>query len=99
TPAFSPKDDMIAYQSRNGGRFDIFVIPKGGGTPTKLSDGQGSNESPAWSPDGRYLAFSSTRTGRSHIYIMQVESRKIISALTEDNGNDTNPAWSWWLGE
>lgn len=99
TPAFSPKGDMIAYQSRNGGRFDIFVIPKGGGTPTKLSDGQGSNESPAWSPDGRYLAFSSTRTGRSHIYIMQVESRKIISALTEDNGNDTNPAWSWWLGE
>jgi TolB protein len=99
TPAFSPKGDLIAYQTRSGGRFDICVIPKGGGQPTKLTNGEGSNESPAWSPDGRYLAFSSTRAGHAHIYILQVESRKVISALTEDNGNDTNPAWSWWLGE
>ena len=99
TPAISPKGDTIAYQSREGGRFDIFSIPLGGGSPAMLSDGNGSNESPSWSPDGRYLAFSSTRSGRSHIYILQVESHKIISPLTEGNGNDTTPAWSWWLGD
>jgi TolB protein len=99
TPAISPKGDVIVYQSREGGRFDIFSIPMGGGTATMLTDGRGTNESPSWSPDGRYLAFSSTRSGRSRIYILQVESRKIISSLTEDNGNDTTPAWSWWLGD
>jgi TolB protein len=99
TPAISPKGDTIAYQSREGGRFDIFSIPIGGGTGTMLTDGRGTNESPSWSPDGRYLAFSSTRSGRSRIYILQVESHKIISPLTEDNGNDTTPAWSWWLGD
>jgi TolB protein len=99
TPAISPKGDMIAYQAREGGRFDIFAIPIGGGNPVMLSDGRGSNESPSWSPDGRYIAFSSTRAGRSRIYILQVESHKIISPLTEGNGNDTNPAWSWWLGD
>jgi TolB protein len=99
TPAISPKGDVIVYQSREGGRFDIFWIPLAGGAATMLTDGRGTNESPSWSPDGRYLAFSSTRSGRSRIYILQVESRKIISPLTEDNGNDTTPAWSWWLGD
>ncbi len=99
TPAISPKGDSIAYQSRAGGRFDIFQIPIGGGTPVMLTDGTGSNESASWSPDGRYIAFASTRGGHSHIYILQVESHKIISALTEGNGNDTNPSWSWWLGD
>ncbi len=99
TPEISPKGDMIAYQGRDNGRFDIFVIPISGGQPTKLTDAEGSNESPSWSPDARYLAFSSTRGGKSRIYILQVESRKIISSITEGNGNDSNPAWSWWLGD
>jgi TolB protein len=99
TPAFSPKGDKLAYQSRSNGRFDIFTIPVGGGDPTQVTDGNGSNEYPSWSPDGRYLAFSSTRAHNSRIYIMMVGNRKIISALTEGNGNDSCPAWSWWLGE
>jgi TolB protein len=99
TPAFSPKGDKLAYQSRNNGRFDIFTIPAGGGDPTQVTDGNGSNEYPSWSPDGRYLAFSSTRGHNSKVYILMVGNRKIISALTEGNGNDSCPAWSGWLGE
>ncbi len=98
-PAFSPKGDRIAYQSRTGGRFDIFTIPVGGGDPTEVTDGVGSNESPSWSPDARYLAFSSTREGRPHIFVLMVQTGKIIGSLTEGNGNDTSPAWSWWLGD
>ena len=99
TPAFSPKGDKLAYQSRDNGRFDIFTIPAGGGDPVQVTDGNGSNEYPSWSPDGRYLAFSSTRSHNSRIYILMVSNRKIISALTEGNGNDSCPAWSGWLGE
>src|ERR1700675_892714 len=49
------------------GRFDIFTIPVGGGDPTQMTDGNGSNEYPSWSPDGRYLAFSSTRGYKSDL--------------------------------
>lgn len=97
-PSFSPDASKIAYESREGGRFDIYVIPTAGGTPTRLTTG-GTANSPSWSPDGRYIAFSSTREGRARIYIMQADNPKIISALTEDDGDDTTPAWSWWLGE
>ncbi len=99
TPAFSPKGDRLAYQSRASGRFDIWTIALSGGEPTQVTDGNGSNEYPSWSPDGRYLAFSSTRERRSRIYIMMVGNRKIISALTEGNGDDSCPVWSWWLGD
>jgi TolB protein len=101
TPAFSPRGDRIAYQSRAGGRFDfdIYMIPAAGGQPVRLTDGAGSNEAPTWSPDGRYIAFSSTRGGRSQIYLLMVLNQKIIAPLTEGNGDDTSPAWSWWLGE
>ncbi len=98
TPAFSPNGDQIAYQSRHG-RFDIFVIPASGGDPKQLTDSEGTNEYPTWSPDGRYIAFSSTRGGRSRIYVLMVSNRKIIGPLTEGKGDDTCPAWSWWLGD
>jgi TolB protein len=99
TPAFSPDGEKLAYQSRTNGRFDIWTIPAGGGEPVQVTDGNGSNEYPSWSPDGRYIAFSSTRGYNSRIYIVMVSNRKIISALTEGNGNDSCPAWSGWLGE
>ncbi|MGH7864487.1 MAG: DPP IV N-terminal domain-containing protein [Candidatus Binataceae bacterium] len=99
TPKFAPKGDRIAYQSREGGGFEIYSIAIGGGPAVRMTDGIGSNQSPTWSPDGRYIAFSSNRAGRPRVYLLQVATGKIISALTEGKGDDTSPAWSWWLGE
>ncbi|MGZ6227622.1 MAG: Tol-Pal system beta propeller repeat protein TolB [Candidatus Binataceae bacterium] len=101
SPSFSPDGKWLAYQSRSGG-FNIFIIPAAGGRPTQLTQDARSNQSPCWSPDGRYLIFSSTRGGHERLYLMQVNTQsqtgKVISALMEDEGNDTSPTWSWWLG-
>jgi TolB protein len=101
SPSFSPDGKWLAYQSRSGG-FNIFIIPAGGGQPAQLTEDGRSNQSPCWSPDGRYLIFSSTRGGHERLYLMQVNTQsqtgKVISALMEDEGNDTSPTWSWWLG-
>ncbi len=79
------------------------MIPAAGGHAVQLTDNIGSSQSPCWSPDGRYLIFSVNRGGRERLYLMQINTQaqtgKIISALMEDEGNDTSPAWSWWLGE
>jgi TolB protein len=96
-PAFSPDCKKIAYESRSGGIINIFVINLGGGTHQLTNEG--SNEWPAWSPDGRYIAFSSTREGDSRIYLMLAADGRVISPLTEGEGNATNPSWSWWLGD
>lgn len=93
-PAISPKGDRIAYQTRNGG-FHIAIIGINGGQPTVLAAGQ----HPSWSPDGRYLIFSAGQGGASRLYLMQVDSGKIIAPITKEDGDATDPAWSWWLGD
>ena len=102
SPSFSPDGKWIAYQSRSGG-FNIFIIPAAGGQPAQLTQNFGSSESPCWSPDGRYIVFSASHGGRERLYLMQVNTQsqtgKVISALMEDEGNDSSPTWSWWLGE
>jgi TolB protein len=101
SPSFSPNGKWLAYEGRADGSFNIFIIPTAGGQAVQLTHG-GSNRSPSWSPDERYIVFSSTRSGRERLYLMQVntqsETGKVISALMEDKGNDTSPAWSWWMG-
>lgn len=98
-PAFSPIGGRIAYQSRNRGIFDIYTISLSGGDPVNLTKGAMSSQHPCWSPDGRYIVFSGGREGRTKLYLMMVENGKIISALSEEDSNDTSPAWSWWLGQ
>jgi len=102
SPSFSPDGKWIAYQSRSGG-FNIFIVPSAGGQAARLTENAGSSQSPCWSPDGRYLIFSSNRDGHERLYLMQVNTQsqtgKVISALMEDEGNDSSPTWSWWLSD
>lgn len=96
-PSFSPDCKQIAYESREPGGFQIYLINLDGSGARQLTQA-GSNEAPTWSPDGRYIAFSSNRGGGSKIYLMRARDGYIIAPLTEGEGNESNPAWSWWMG-
>ena len=58
----------------------------------RLTQDQGSNEDPCWSPDGRYVAFSSTRGGSSNIWMSTADGRH--QTRVTQGGGWTNPAWS-----
>lgn len=53
----------ILFMGRDGGTWDIFSADLGGGNMKRLTQDQGSNTYPACSPDGRMIAFFSTRGG------------------------------------
>jgi TolB protein len=71
-PGWCPKCDQpqIVYSGRDGDGYDIFTVNVSTGQIKRLTEGQGSNSSPAWSPDGRLVAFYSSRGG---IYIMNTD--------------------------
>jgi len=48
--------------------YDIKILSLADGVTRQITFGEGTNESPAWSPNGRHLAFMSTRAGRSQIF-------------------------------
>ncbi len=89
---WSPIFNEIAYAGRTGPGFDIKIVDIASGAIRVITDGIGSNESPAWAPNGRHLAFASTRQGHSHIFTVARDGND-IRQLTRQ-GNNVQPSWS-----
>jgi len=82
----------IAYAGRSGPGFDIKIYDVATEKTHSLTDGSGSNESPAFSPSGRHLAFTSTRLGKVQIFTIARDGNG-LKQITR-TGNNTFPSWS-----
>jgi TolB protein len=82
----------IAYAARSGPGFDIKVYDVAARTSRGLTSGEGSNESPAFSPTGRHLAFTSTRAGNEQIFIVGRDGNGLRQVTKE--GKNFTPNWS-----
>jgi TolB protein len=92
-PTWSPAPyNEIAFSARSGPGFDIKVLNIGTGETRQITFGEGTNESPAWAPNGRHLAFMSTRAGRSQIFTVDRDGRNLRQITKE--GNNQTPNWS-----
>lgn len=63
---------------------NIWIISTSGGEPTQVTQG-GRDSSPAWSPDGKTLAFLSARDGNSQVYLLSLaggEAQKLTKLST-----------------
>jgi len=91
SPAWSPLN-KIAFSAMGGGRVDICTIDSDGGNWRKLTEYQANNEDPCWSPDGRYLAFSSNRNGGYHLFLMNANGQN-QKKITSSRGDQISPSW------
>src|SRR5262245_30522662 len=82
-PAISPDYAEIAFVS--GG--DIWTVAASGGEARLLVSHTANESRPIYSPDGRRLAFVSTRTGNGDIYILTLSSGD-LRRLTFDDTAD-----------
>ena len=64
----------------------------GTGETRQITFGEGTTESPAWSPNGRHLAFMSTRAGKAQIFTITRDGQN-LKQLTM-SGNNYQPDWS-----
>jgi TolB protein len=92
SPAWSSRD-RIAFVSMSNGNFDICTVDAAGGGSRKLTNGTGNNEEPCWSPDGRYIMFTSDREGSYHLYIMNANGQN-QRRVTSMKGDQTAPSWA-----
>ncbi|MFL6283483.1 MAG: S41 family peptidase [Pyrinomonadaceae bacterium] len=94
-PAISPDRKEIAFVS--GG--DIWTVPSEGGEARLLISHPATESRPLYSPDGRRMAFVSTRTGNGDIYVLDFASGD-LKRMTYDDGLEQLDAWSYdgrWL--
>jgi Tol biopolymer transport system component len=89
-PEWSPDSGWIAYVSGSA----IWRIRPDGTQSTQLTEGL-LDFSPAWSPDGRKIAFTSLRDGDEEIYVMDAASPTADpQKLTDNAARDTGAAYS-----
>ncbi len=93
-PTWSPPPfDEIAYTARTSPNvFDIRIVDVATRKVRQLTGGEAHNESPAYAPNGRHLAFMSNRTGRYQIYTIDRLGRDLRQLTT--SGSNFMPNWS-----
>jgi dipeptidyl aminopeptidase/acylaminoacyl peptidase len=78
SPEISPDGKWVAYAvatpdlDANRNASNIWMVPTDGGAPIQLTQ-SGHDSSPVWSPDGKTLAFLSSRSGDSQVYILPMD--------------------------
>ena len=85
-------ENAIAFVSDRAGNQDIYLFDLDADTALALTDDEGEDWAPDWSPDGEKLAFASNRDGDWNIYIMTLKNRK-VRRVTK-TGQDRRPSWS-----
>src|SRR5216684_5290011 len=78
-PDWSPKGDLVAFQSFKGGTFHIWLMKPDGKGVRQLTDGHADDRDPRFSPDGKKVAFSSDRgfKGNYDIWVAEVATGKL----------------------
>jgi Tol biopolymer transport system component len=84
-------DGKIVYNSNASGNFDIWIMNADGSDKKQLTFDPSLDVSPAMTPDGRYIVFSSGRTGKSFyldLWRMDADGRhsKQLTNGIEDSG-------------
>ena len=111
-PAWSPKGDRIAFNryAKDGrftyDEFDIYTIRPDGTDVKRLTDSEGNDSHPFWSPDGNHILWSSSRFGfrdeaaltiatpqpYAELFIMNPDGSN-QRPLTDNQYEDGTPAW------
>jgi len=78
----------IAFVSQRDGNWEIYVVQADGSGLTRLTDNDVVDSEPAWSPDGKQIAYRSRLDGSSDIFIMGADGSDPVNLIRD-------PAESW----
>jgi TolB protein len=95
SPRISPDNSRIAFASLSHGGWAIRMYSLELGRVVSFPAGTagGSNQSPAWSGDGSKVAFSSSRSGDSEIWVADASGNNAHS-ITSFRGPNVAPTWN-----
>jgi hypothetical protein len=96
-PAVSPDEREVAFSMNGSSRSVLAVIPvQPDSTPEVLWQGDRYDQAfqPAWSPDGKRIAFSAWRTGGYRDILVVERATGATAEITRDRAIDGSPVWS-----
>jgi Tol biopolymer transport system component len=104
-PLWSPSGDLIAFTRQIDGDFELFTIRPDGSDVKRATTAPGNEAHVAWSPDGEWMIFSSSRMGfkdeavysdspqpYGELFLMRKDGSD-VRQLTDNQWEDATPAW------
>jgi Tol biopolymer transport system component len=101
--SWSPNDREIVFSGTTGGVTDLFLLDLTSGKTRQLTDDSFADLQPAWSPDGRQIAFTTDRFtsnenalsfGEHRLALIDPTSARIQLIPAFESGKHINPQWS-----
>jgi dipeptidyl aminopeptidase/acylaminoacyl peptidase len=96
TPVWSPDSKSLAIVLQDSGWNKIYLLPATGGEPHAITSGESEDGDPAFSRDGKRLAFLSNREKpeEQHIWIASADGSHPHQLASPSPGVDADPIWS-----
>ena len=94
-PQFAPDGRRLAMNVNDGRQLDVWVYDWARDTPSRFTFDPADDSFPVWTPDGRRIAFASTRADKSamNLYWQRADGAGEIQRLTESKNNQTLTSW------
>lgn len=87
------KQGTFAVGFNTTGANDVYLLYSDGGLARNLSNHAADDGSPAFSPDGKQIAFTSVRDGKPQIYIVNADGTG-LRRVSNNQFSDFSPTWS-----
>jgi Tol biopolymer transport system component len=94
-PQFAPDGRQLAMYIKEGTRSDVWIYDWARDTLSRLTLDAASNSFPVWTPDGRRIAFASTRADKSmlNLYWQRADGTGEVQRLTESKNSQVPVSW------
>ena len=94
--AWAPDGERVALVTNISGRNNLWLVPAAGGWPTQLTTSGQRQTAPAWSPDGRWIAFQSDRNANEQwdLFLVSPASGAVRNLTNTPEVSEEEPLWS-----
>jgi serine/threonine-protein kinase len=93
-PRLSPDGSKLSLTVFRDGNWDVWIYDIERGVPTRMTFDAAAESEQIWSPDGRYIVYSSDQQGGDDLYRKQADGSGEVERLTSGTTSSWATSWS-----